>query len=515
MLKRHLVILFVVTVIVRGIMFISYPMGGVDDDQSAQRYLIDELVDGNWKIGNLRYNTGYAFFIAPVAAVAQPFGRLEDRIILLVQILLSSTVPFLVYDIIRSRRSGREALIVALVVALDIFGLQWAHWAVPVWWVAWGLMVALWLINRALRTPGSHWWLWIVSAGLVFGVAILGRTEAAVLAATLGLAFLALQRLPWRRRLLILGLFGGGVVGVFGMYLVVVQKASTGTMRPSCMTGVNLLLSAYSKDIRLEADTGPQTRHLLALLALDPPREVVFSAADYPNWRKPGTWATPGEEAAFLDQPTGEPKARVETSFPGDLIYFMGLCPTNELLNEVILESVKQQPGRWLVEVLGTAGQVLVHDPDPCCEDLYLPRYNLLTLRKTENDVLNAVGFRIAGGEGSPRRNKHPFNPGGEFYTGQYVWAPGIWGFSGIFDRAMLVFWLTPLAMIWALGSRDWFYRVVVVMLLAGVLVVSVFNMSQPRIYASFYPLYAILIGGLLAVAARWLMAWRDRRRET
>ena len=68
--RRHLLILLLLTVLVRGWLFVSYPLGGTDDNQAAQVYLIDQLLHGNLLIGNLRYQTGYPLVIASVVAVA-------------------------------------------------------------------------------------------------------------------------------------------------------------------------------------------------------------------------------------------------------------------------------------------------------------------------------------------------------------------------------------------------------------------------------------------------------------
>ena len=52
-------------------MYLAYPLPVTNDDdnQAAQSYLIDELLSGKLLIGNVRYNTGYAFIMAPVRAL--------------------------------------------------------------------------------------------------------------------------------------------------------------------------------------------------------------------------------------------------------------------------------------------------------------------------------------------------------------------------------------------------------------------------------------------------------------
>jgi len=512
MQRRHYAALLILTLVVRGVMFISYPMGGVDDDQSAQRFLIHELVNGNWQIGNLRYNTGYPFFIAPVAGFAQEFGRFDDRIVLFFQSLLSATIPFLIYDILRNRRSPREALFVALIVALDPFGLQWAHWAVPAWFVAWCLVLALWLTHRMIQAPAYRRWMWMSGTGLVLGVAALARTETAIIAAVLGCGILMLRSLSIRQRLMLFSILGCTSAGVLALYLVMIQQPSTGTLRLSCMTGIDLLLSARGKDIPLVAENGPYSTRALELLALESPKEVLFLSGDYPGWRRPGPWATEQEQDAFFNQPALSPVQSIETSLPSNLVYYLGLCPTDELLTEVILESIAAYPRQWAVGILETMIRILMHEPDPCCDNLYLPPYELVSLNEVQNPLFDALGFRVANG-GKP--NPHPFSPGGEFYTGQVVWAPGLWLFPRFLSIVLPLFWLTPIAILWAFASRDWWYRTAALLLLAGMLVTAVFNISQPRIYASFYPLFTIVIGGLLFQVTVWLgqvISWTRRK---
>ncbi|MCY4022454.1 MAG: hypothetical protein OXF32_03310 [Anaerolineaceae bacterium] len=62
--------------------------------------------------------------MVPVAAVGQLFGRLDERIVLLVQVTLCATIPFLLYDLVRRHHSRRAALVVALLTLLDPYGLQ-------------------------------------------------------------------------------------------------------------------------------------------------------------------------------------------------------------------------------------------------------------------------------------------------------------------------------------------------------------------------------------------------------
>lgn len=63
----------------------------------------------------------------------------------------------------------------------------------------------------------------------------------------------------------------------------------------------------------------------------------------------------------------------------------------------------------------------------------------------------------------------------------------------------MIPFWLVPIAIVWSFIIRDRTYMTVAFLLLVGVFVSSIFNTVQPRIYASFYPLSSILLGGFIA----------------
>ena len=136
--RRHWTILLIATLIVQGVMYMSYPLGtaNYDDDQAAQLYMMGELADGNILIGNLRYTTGYAFLMGPVRSLTRSLGQAGDRALLLIQMTAYSTIPFMVYDIMRRRFKRRTALITALVVLVDPYGLQWAHLHLPGWLIA-------------------------------------------------------------------------------------------------------------------------------------------------------------------------------------------------------------------------------------------------------------------------------------------------------------------------------------------------------------------------------------------
>ena len=51
--KRHLLILLILTVLIRGVMFISYPLGGQGEMQGNQRYAVHRILEGELQFGYL------------------------------------------------------------------------------------------------------------------------------------------------------------------------------------------------------------------------------------------------------------------------------------------------------------------------------------------------------------------------------------------------------------------------------------------------------------------------------
>ena len=145
--RRYLMVLLLATILVRGVMYFSYPLPtpGRDDNQSAPVYMMYEVASGNMLVGNIRYNTGYPFIMSPFKWLTRLLGPQHERIFLLIQITAYSTIPIMVYDMMRRRFDGRTAIVTALVVMLDPFGLQWAHLHLPAWLIATLIVFALWI----------------------------------------------------------------------------------------------------------------------------------------------------------------------------------------------------------------------------------------------------------------------------------------------------------------------------------------------------------------------------------
>ncbi|MBI1259316.1 MAG: hypothetical protein GC204_17765 [Chloroflexi bacterium] len=479
-MRRHLIILLITTVLVRGWMMVSYPMSGTDDNQAAERYLINQVLHGNLLIGNLRYQTGYPFAIAPVFALARPFGQFDDRIILLVQVALSATIPFMVYDILRKRRTPHEALIVALFVLLDPFGLQWAHFYLPEWLIACCLIFAFWLLER------GRWSLRIIAlVGVVLGLSCVMRWNMIPLVGLLGLLFFALRSYSLRRRALMFITLGVTSVTVVGLYLVLIQYPSTGTIRPSCISGINLLEDVGVKGLPLDASNGVQSAYLADLLAHPAPQQIMFLGDSYARWQQPDAWGTPEEQAQFLNGTTSHGYPMSTTT----LSYYLGPCPVDDLLRGVYFETIASNPLRWIGETLRFTADVLVQIPISSGSGyriLDLPTYDSLTF----------IGNSTLGFQKST----------GGYYTGQWVWKPGIAMFSAVFPVINLLKFLIFPTLIWVFFSRDWFYATAALLLLAAALSLSIVDAPEARIYAAIYPLWPILIGGMVAALLR---RWR------
>ncbi len=99
----------------------------------------------------------------------------------------------------------------------------------------------------------------------------------------------------------------------------------------------------------------------------------------------------------------------------------------------------------------------------------------------------------------------------GDYYNGHLVWQPGIWLYSQLFSVGNVMKWLTPFALLWALFSKAWIYKASSIVLIAFLVLLSVFGNPLPRLYAPLYPLSPLLIGGFLAAVWHY---WRQRRKQ-
>ena len=481
--RRHWIILIIATLLVRGVLFFSYPLpvAGRDDNQAGQVFLMEELADGNLLIGNVRYNTGYPLVMWPFHSLTRLLGANHDRFFLLIQLTAASAIPILVYGMMRRRFSARTALITALTVLLDPFGLQWAHLYLPVWLIALLTIFALWAAERAWSASQRGRLALVSLAAVAMGLSALARLNFAPVAAVFGLSFLLWRHIPRAERLRLLGLVGLIAGGILGAYTLFIQLPSTGTTQFSCVTGMNLLQSAKDKRIPVLASNGQNSADYALLLALPTDKDLSSYTYTFPYWRSPGPWFSQAEADDFLSQPVGEVPDEIPVAghvlAPG---WFLGPCANNAMQVKVFLEAISLQPLEFAVGSLRSFFTMLVQMRSP---DGY-PRMYLDSAEQIEYLDDGTLGFRRAHSA---------------LYKGNLVWQPGIAVFSALFAPVNLLKLLTPLALAAALWKRDWLLVTVALLLLAGLLIIALATNIEPRYYATLAPLHTILIGWFLA----------------
>ena len=487
LLRRHLLWLLAATLLVQGLMFISYPLGiaNHDDNQAAQAFLMDELNRGNLLIGNLRYNTGYAFVMSGVKSLTDALGRLGDRAFMLAQMAAYSTIPFMVYDMLRRRFGARTAFIAALIVLCDPFGLQWTHYRLPGWLIATTTVAALWLAQLAWQASARRRLLLVALASLGLGLMCFARWNYAPLAAVYGASFFLWRHIPFRQRIALFATVGCISAGLLGGYIVLIHIPSTGTSTLSCTSGATLLAAADNMRYPISAKNGERSAHYAQMLTLPPLREVHFYSETYPLYRLPGPWVSADEQAAFLNQPFGEPPEPILTVWPSALYWYLGPCEADALLYEVYLETVSSDYGRLVGSVLRWIVYMLLQDPANAAFPLqYLENPEQITWQGA-----GRLGF---------------YEAQSSAYNGHRVWRPGVELFSALFYPLNALKLLTPLALLAVLWKRDWLLLTAAAILLLGLLLIASFASIEPRYYAMLAPLYTLLIGWLLGeVVAR------------
>ena len=497
--KRHLVILLVLTVLIRGVMFVSYPMGGQDEVQGNQRYVVNRVLEGELQIGHLRHPPGYPLTVAPFALLGEKFGRLDERVILLAQISLSSLIPFFLYDIFRTRHSPRAAFFIGLISLADPFGLQWAHFSLPVWIVALCLISALWMLHHAERQKDFRL---VIAAGLIAGWGILGRLNFSPLVAGIGCLLLCTGASSLRQRLKRFFVFGFSSLLLILIVHLTIQLPATGVWNLNCVSGLTLVETLLGARMRILTSNGPQSERMLVLATLPPlPENVsekgyfgeyaIFFADNFPNWIIPGPWAAPEEREAFLTQSRPE---NPETSDPATLAramtwiyYYLGPCEANDLLQGVYFETVLASPIRWLAQIPGVVFRLLQAPLTMLTNETGPYYYSLPPSDSIEYQHAGGVlGFMRAVDQDSM------------FYNGHWVWRPGVEIFTTLWAPLNALRYFVFPALVWALFTRRRIYTAMAFLLLLYLVTMAVIVWPQQRIYAIVYPLGPVLVGGML-----------------
>jgi len=481
--RRYLLILLVATLIVQGVMYISYPLGNSvnNDNQAGQVYLMNEFVSGNFMVGNVRYNPGYALVLAPFKAVTDLFGdSLAPRLLLLVHALAYSTIPFMVYDIMRRRFTPLAGLITGLIVLIDPFGLQWMHFQLPGWLIATVTVWALWMAQLAWDSTVRRRFMLVAIASVGLGILTFARFNYAPLVALYGLSFFLWRHIPLLQRFALFVTVGVISMSILGGYILGVHIPSTGTTTLSCITGNNLATGLLEKDIPMRASNGPASANYANLLTLEADRPTEFYEYTYPLWQNPESWVTPEEKEAFLAQPFGEPQVIITTVFPAELYWYLGPCEADALLYDIYFEAIAREPVKLIAEILkSTLYMMIQHPTETSFHHMYVDRA----------DTINWLGDGTFGF----------YEAQSAMYNGHLVWRPGVALYTALFTPLNLIKLLTPFAVIWALWKRDWFTVTVAVLLMVGLLLIASAARMEPRYYAMLSPLFTILIGGFIA----------------
>ena len=479
---RHLRLLLILTLLIQGAMYLSYPLPATpyDDNQAAHGYLIGELLDGNLMIGNVRYNTGYAFVAAPLRALTRTLGSLDDRAFLLLQMLAYSAIPFLVYDILRRRCDERTAFIAALVVLIDPFGLQWAHFQLPEWLIALMIMVALWLAQLACSASQRRRLQLVALAATLLGLMTIARLNFAPVVAVFGCSFLFWRHISWRLRIALFALVGLISLGILGAYVFLIQLPSTGGTDLSCTSGTTLMSAAMLKGLPLRASNGPQSAHYAALLTLEDQAGATIKPGQYSYWHTPGPWVDQATQARFFDQPPGEISEEIEIAFPAALFTYLGPCPLDALLTDVALEAIAKAPAAYTLASLREVFNMMILHPT----DLAFPAQYLERPQDINFEGDGALGI---------------YRARSRLYNGQRVWQPGIAFYSLVFPLLNLLKLLTPLAIAAACWKRDWLLITCAALFMTSLVAIAAFAIDEPRYFAMVTPIGSLLIGWLLA----------------
>ena len=492
---RHLRLLLILTLLVQGLMYLSYPLPATrhDDNQAAQAYLMRELLDGNLLIGNVRYNTGYAYIMAPLRALTRTLGQLDDRAFLLAQKLAFSAIPFLVYDILRRRFDERTAFIAALVALMDPFSWQWAHFQLPEWLIALMTLVALWLAQLAWSASERRRLLLLALAAALLGLMIIARLNFAPVVAVFGCSFLFWRHISWRWRVSLFALTGLISLGMLGAYLFLIQLPSTGGANLSCTSGTTLMSAAMLKGVPLRASNGPHSARYAELLTLQDKAGATIKPGQYSYWHTPGPWVGEAAQAQFFDQPAGVISEDIVITFPAALFTYLGPCPLNALLTDVALEAIAKAPAAYaLASLRDILNMLILHPIDLAFPAQYLERPQDITFEGE-----GALGIYRA-------HSRH--------YNGQRVWQPGIALYSLVFPLLSLLKLLTPFAIAAACWKRDWLLMTCAALFMASLVAIAAFAVAEPRYLAMATPLGSLLLGWLLARAWQWARGQVRRR---
>lgn len=254
-----------------------------------------------------------------------------------------------------------------------------------------------------------------------------------------------------------------------------------------------MLESVQEAGIPVVAWNGDASTRLLHLSAL-PAHTTLDYSLGYAKWQNPGPWVSPSQLQAYLAQ---EPAENAPETFdvlaPRVLEWYLGPCETDSLLYAAAFEALGAQPLKFL--------QAL---PDEIFDLLHrITRWHLPHVDSLELYEDGDLPF--------PLQRARSLQ--GRAYTRNPLWPTPLAIYSHTRDLLGLINFLIVPALAWALFRRRAVFSQAGALLLFWVIFLALIDWREGRIVAPLWPLWPLLIGGMLAALWQRLSAWAGARR--
>ncbi|MCY4525949.1 MAG: hypothetical protein OXB89_05015, partial [Anaerolineaceae bacterium] len=256
------------------------------------------------------------------------------------------------------------------------------------------------------------------------------------------------------------------------------------------------LESVLEADIPVVAANGEATTRLLNLSAL-PPNSRPETSPGYGAWRNPGPWVSPEEQRAFLAQmPTDSGLEAIDALPTTDaLTWNLGPCEKDSLLYAVALEALIARPLQFVKSLPGEVYELLHR----------ITRWHLPHVDSLEIHDDGDLPFPL-----QRARSRQ-----GEAYMRNPLWPAPMAVYSHTRDVLDWTNLLIVPALAWALLRGRALFGLAALTLLFWVIFLAVFDWREGRIVAPLWPLWPLLIGGMLADLWQGFSAWAGARRES
>ncbi|MCY4022453.1 MAG: hypothetical protein OXF32_03305 [Anaerolineaceae bacterium] len=249
--------------------------------------------------------------------------------------------------------------------------------------------------------------------------------------------------------------------------------------------------------IPIHQENGVATSRLLQLSTLPPLETADWTRASYSNWQRPGPWVSDEVQSKFLAQAAGDnvPRTYDDMSSLGAPFCHLGPCETDSLFFEVAFEALAAHPLQFAQSLPAKMFAMLTWR-----DAWYLPDSHWMEFREDDSQ---------------PAMLKRAWNQQGDNYNGAIVWPLPMVVYSNVRDSLGLIKLLIVPALLWACLNRRWIYPGATAILLAWVFETALIHYLEARIQAPLWPLWPLLIGGMLADLWQRLSALPGARRES